>query len=224
MQYQAFFFDFDGVLADSVEVKTTAFAKIFKPYGPEVVAKVVDHHRHNGGMTRVEKFRYYYPEFLGKPLNDSELEHLCKQFSQLVVDAVVAAPEIPGAEEFLKTWYLKVPCFVVSATPEDEIYEIIKRRKLSPFFKEVLGASYTKQANTKKLLAKYNLQPRECLFFGDAMSDYQAAKVCSIDFLAIVPGPQAPLLQAVPEVLWARNFKRMSKIITLILHERAEKK
>ena len=102
MRYEAFFFDFDGVLADSVEVKTRAFAKLFEPYGTEIEAKVVDHHRRNGGMTRVDKFRHYYKEFLQEPLNDEMLDSLCRKFSQLVVDEVVESPEIPGAEKFLQ--------------------------------------------------------------------------------------------------------------------------
>ncbi len=36
------FFDFDGVLVDSVNIKTKAFAKLFDPYGQEIEAKVVD--------------------------------------------------------------------------------------------------------------------------------------------------------------------------------------
>lgn len=61
--------DFDSVLADSVEVKTRAFAKLFEPHGPDVVSKVVEHHRKYGGMTRVDKFRHYYRRFLRKPLD-----------------------------------------------------------------------------------------------------------------------------------------------------------
>ena len=59
MYYEAFFFDFDGVLADSVEVKTRAFARLFESYGPEVVARVVAHHRYHGGMTRIEKIKQF---------------------------------------------------------------------------------------------------------------------------------------------------------------------
>jgi beta-phosphoglucomutase-like phosphatase (HAD superfamily) len=93
VHYEAFVFDFDGVLADSVEVKTRAFAKLFEPHGPEVVLQVVQHHRHHGGMTRVEKFRHYYNEYLEKNLNDEEMADLCRRFSELVVDEVVAAPD-----------------------------------------------------------------------------------------------------------------------------------
>jgi len=34
------FFDFDGVIADSVDIKTKAFAKLFKRYGDEIVKKL----------------------------------------------------------------------------------------------------------------------------------------------------------------------------------------
>ncbi len=105
---EAFFFDFDGVLADSVEVKTRAFAKLFKHYGPAIETKVVEHHRKHGGMTRVDKFHHYYKEFLGNPLDKVLLQRLCHNFSCLVVDEVVSAPEISGAEAFLKNVLIKV--------------------------------------------------------------------------------------------------------------------
>ena len=208
-EIQALFFDFDGVLADSVEVKTRAFARLFKPHGAEIVAKVVDHHRQHGGMTRVEKFGHYYREFLKEPLSDKVLADLCQQFSRLVVDEVVAAPEIKGAETFLMKWHGRVPCYVVSATPDDEIREIVRRRGLQNFFKEVLGSSASKSENLKTLLNEYRFNPAKCIFFGDAESDYRAAKECGVEFMAILPEPDSPLLKIVPDVKWANNFEAL---------------
>ena len=65
-RYEAFFFDFDGVLADTVEVKTRAFAHIFEPFGAAVRDKVIEHHRNNSGVPRADKFRYYFEHFLKK--------------------------------------------------------------------------------------------------------------------------------------------------------------
>lgn len=216
---QAFFFDFDGVLADSVEVKTRAFAKLFEPYGVEIAAKVVDHHRWHGGMTRVEKFRYYYREFLKKPLDDDVMERLCSEFSRLVVDQVVASPEIPGAEAFLTKWHDHISCFVISATPDDEIRQIVRRRGLEGFFKEVLGSSASKTENLKRLLDKYVLEPAKCIFFGDAESDYRAARNCGVEFIAILPGQDAPLLKIVPDVRRANNFETLIEQPMLINSE-----
>ena len=206
MPYQAFFFDFDGVLADSVEVKTEAFASLFEDFGPEIQAKVIEHHRKNGGMTRKEKFVHYYQNYLRKSLDHEEMERLCSAFANLVVDNVVTAPEIPGAEEFLKKWYKCVPCFVVSATPDEEIKEIVKRRGIDIYFHEVLVSFRSKSDNVNYLLNKYELAPRQCLFWGDAESDYRAAKACNLNFMGIVSGSDAPLLRIAPEIRWTRNF------------------
>ena len=211
--WQAFFFDFDGVLADSVEVKTRAFARLFEAHGPEVMAKVVDHHRRHSGVTRVDKFRHYYQEFLRQPLSDEELADLCRRFARLVVDEVVAAPEIPGVVPFLRHWSEKLPCFVVSATPEEEIRTIVKRRGWSAYFQEVRGAPKSKGENLKLLLTKHGLTPEQCLFFGDAESDYRAAQACGVPFLGILPDATAPLLKAVPEVKWVWDFTEVARLL-----------
>jgi beta-phosphoglucomutase-like phosphatase (HAD superfamily) len=215
VHYEAFFFDFDGVLADSLEVKTRAFAKLFEPHGPEVVRKVIDHHRRHGGMTRVEKFHHYHSKYLDKNLNDGEMADLCRRFSELVVDEVVAAPEIRGAGEFLNRWCTQLPCFVISATPEDEIREIVQRRGMAGYFREVLGAPADKKQNLKLLVDKYGFSPSKCCLFGDAASDYQAARSCGTYFIAILPDSDAPLLKFQPGLVWAKNFINVEKKFSL---------
>jgi phosphoglycolate phosphatase-like HAD superfamily hydrolase len=215
VHYEAFFFDFDGVLADSLEVKTRAFAKLFEPHGPEVVRKVIDHHRRHGGMTRLEKFRHYHSKYLDKSLNDQEMADLCRRFSELVVDEVVAAPEIRGAGEFLNKWCTHLSCFVISATPEDEIREIVRRRGMAGYFREVLGAPADKKTNLKTLLDKYSLSPSNSCFFGDATSDYHAARACGTNFIGILPDSDAPLLKSQPGLKWAKNFINVEKKFSL---------
>ena len=210
MHFLAFFFDFDGVLADSVDVKTIAFAKLFESYGPEIQAQVVDYHRKHGGMPRRDKFRYYYTELLKTPIDDVEMGRLCKEFSEIVVDKVIKADEIPGAESFLSKLHNIIPCYIVSATPDKEIKTIIKKRGLKKYFREVLGSSRTKSDNLYYLFDKFNYEPQKCLFFGDAKSDLEAAKALHIPFIGIIPGPDAPLLQIDPKIEWARNFNELN--------------
>ncbi len=211
MNFDAFIFDFDGVLADSVEVKTRAFAKLFESYGENIVKKVVEHHRMNGGMTRYDKFRAYYKDFLGKPLSDKKMTQLANEFSNLVVDEVVAADEIAGASQFLKQMSQKIPCFVNSATPNNEIVEIVKRRGWDSYFKEVLGAPTSKKDNLADLLARYQLVAERCLFFGDATSDYKAAMACGVPFFGIAKNQAAPLLTYAPNINWATDFYGMMR-------------
>ena len=208
-QYKGYFFDFDGVLADSVEVKTRAFAKLFEQYGQEIKRKVVEHHMENGGMSRFEKFRYYYREFIRQPLTDDKLDRLCERFAKLVVDEVVAAPEIIGVRSFLEKCHLISPCFVVSATPEVEIREIVRRRGLRKFFLDVLGAPLSKQENIERLLEDHNLAPERCMFFGDAESDYLAAMECGVHFIGILPDEKSSLLRVASQIEWYKNFSEL---------------
>jgi phosphoglycolate phosphatase-like HAD superfamily hydrolase len=68
------------------------------------------------------------------------------------------------------------------------------------------GHQNQKFKNVEFLLEKYALSSEKCLYFGDAESDYRAAVACNVNFIGIVSGTDAPLLQVAPEVKWARNF------------------
>jgi beta-phosphoglucomutase-like phosphatase (HAD superfamily) len=211
MSCEAIFFDFDGVLVDSVEVKTQAFEKLFEPYGQDIKDKVVAHHRNHGGMTRRDKFHYYYENYLRKPLTNQKLNELCNAFADIVIEKVIAAPAIPGAEDLLRNCENRIPCFVISGTPTDELREIIKRRGWSRYFIEVCGAPVKKCEHLKILLSKYTLHPGSCIFFGDAVSDYEAAATFGIPFIGILPDEEAHLLKSIPGVQWIKNFNALNR-------------
>ncbi len=211
MELDALFFDFDGVIADSVEVKTEAFSNLYEKHGKEVQALVMEHHRKNGGMTRRDKFKVYHGEYLKQPLDKNGLDQLCHEFSGLAVKKVIESPEISGAEDFLKKMHKKVYCFVVSATPDEEIEMIVKSRGLEKYFTDVLGSSNSKTKNVTALLEKYHINPDKCFFFGDAESDCIASKNCNIPFIGILPGTDAPLLTTWPDIKWYRNFTDLQK-------------
>ena len=187
MNWEAVFFDFDGVILDSVDVKTKAFAKMFREYGPEVEIRVVEYHLNNGGGSRFDKFRYYYEEILNKPVNEEIIKSLSKQFSNLVVDGVLASPFISGAKESLKVLKKNsIPAYIVSGTPDNEIRLIIEKKGLNNYFKEVHGSPKKKWEICREIITKENYNPQNCLFIGDAMSDYEAAQKNGICFLGIV--------------------------------------
>jgi beta-phosphoglucomutase-like phosphatase (HAD superfamily) len=202
----AIFFDFDGVLVDSVEIKAKAFGKLFECYGPEIREKVMEHHLNNGGLPRNVKISYYYEYFLKQPLSENKLNGLCSDFSELVMNEVVNAPEILAAEEFIIKHFRLCPCFVVSATPDAEIKEIILRRGWTEYFKEICGSPPSKADTLRLLLDKYYLSPADCIYFGDSSSDYEAATACSIHFIGVASGEGTPLIEAHPEINWIRNF------------------
>ncbi len=205
-------FDFDGVLADSVEVKTDAFAELYRPYGQIVMNKVIDHHRANGGMSRFDKFRHYHPEFLGKAVTNEDVDRLSSEFSQIVVDKVVNSAEIPGATSFLERYCKEKVCVVNSATPQDEIRDIVAQRGWADFFVNVYGAPTSKLDNLKNIFATHrDCNKNDFLFFGDALSDLNAATKTDIDFIGIGHEEQSVLAREISTERLIADFSCLLK-------------
>ncbi len=188
MNWQAVFFDFDGVILDSVHVKTDAFAQMFRRFGFEIERAVVDYHLANGGISRFEKFRYYYSNLLHTAISDNQLQALGEEFSKLVLAKILESPYVAGTQKTLRDLARKrIPAFVVSGTPEEEIRFIVGKRGLSEYFQEVHGSPRGKDEILWDIIGRKGFMPAQCLFIGDAMSDYRAARSAGMRFVGIVP-------------------------------------
>lgn len=184
---EAVFFDFDGVICDSVNIKTIAFAEIYREYGKKVENKVVEHHLMNCGISRYEKFRFWHKVHLGIELNDNQLEILAQRFSNLVFEKILQSDYVEGAIDTLKLLNInKIPAYIVSATPDVEIKEIVFKRELSIYFKEIHGSPKQKEFIIRDILNKEDYDPKKCLFLGDALSDLSAANYNNMPFLGIL--------------------------------------
>lgn len=191
-ELDAIIFDFDGVLVESVDVKTRAFATLYAEYGKSVVAQVEDYHLRHGGISRFDKFRYFQTEILGgQPLDERAVSALAEAFSALVIDKVVAAPMVPGAQEFLDEIRKQLRLFVVSGTPTLELDAIIRQRKMGEYFSGTWGSPASKTNNIAELLKQHDLAASRCLMIGDAMADYTGANSNSVNFLGRVAAKNA---------------------------------
>jgi HAD superfamily hydrolase (TIGR01549 family) len=184
-QNSAYFFDFDGVLVDSTETKTNAYKELFKDYGPAVVTKVVAHHQRHGGISRVEKIRYAHDTIIEESSSEAEIEEHVRKYSELVFEKVVNTRWVPGAEEFVKAHFQHIPLFIISGTPEVELIDVVKRRNMAHYFKEVLGAPIKKPEHIRTLVNRYQLEVGNCFFIGDALTDYDAARETGMPFIGI---------------------------------------
>ncbi len=192
MKWQAVFFDFDGVILDSVDIKTKAFAKMFRSYGTKVEREVVSYHLKHEGISRFKKFRCFYENILKKEITKEKLEHLGEMFTKLVLQGVLESPFMEGALETLQQLdALGVSAYIVSGTPHEEINYIVKEKGLSHFFRAVHGSPRQKAEIIKNILNRNGCQRASCLFIGDAMSDYNAAQETGVCFLGIVKKDEA---------------------------------
>lgn len=179
-------FDFDGVITDSVNIKTEAFAELYSKYGSSIKKKVVNHHLEHGGISRFDKIKYYHDEFLGIKLKKDELKLLCDNFSKLVINKVIKAPEINGSEKFLSDMKKNnKSMFINTGTPIDEMKFILDKKNLTKYFNEILGSPKTKIENIEIIMKKYKYKAADILFFGDSKEDLESANYFNIVFVGI---------------------------------------
>jgi HAD superfamily hydrolase (TIGR01549 family) len=185
-ELRALFFDFDGVIVDSIQLKTEAFRLLFQDYPEHIVKSVADYHRLHGGISRVDKIIHAHTHFLGTPLTKEEVKEWSRRYSELVVKKVIDVSWIAGAKEFLqKAKKNGFKIFVISGTPEDELKYILQKRGIADLFQEQLGSPVRKPQHIRWLLEKYQLNPVDCVFIGDALTDYDAAGETGLAFIGI---------------------------------------
>ncbi|WDN87992.1 hypothetical protein BuS5_00960 [Desulfosarcina sp. BuS5] len=132
-------------------------------------------------------YEYYYKKILQKPINKNILEALGREFNQLAIEGVLAAPFVDGALETLEQLRKQcIPAFVVSGTPDEEIKVIAKKRNIALYFLEVHGSPRKKEGIVKDIAGRYGYKLGDCLFVGDAITDFDAAQDCGTKFLRVV--------------------------------------
>lgn len=187
MKLQAVFFDFDGVIVDSAPIKTAAFAKMFRKYGPDIERRVVDYHLAHQGISRFDKFRYSYENILNVSIDQNTLTMLGQEFSRLVLSSVIASPQIPGImENLIELHSLQIPTYVVSGTPDEEIRYIVRMKRLNHYFTAVYGSPPQKIDILRNIINQNNYAALNCLFLGDSLTDFEAAREASVKFLGII--------------------------------------
>ena len=182
---KAIFYDFDGVIKQSTDVKAQAFYDLYLPYGQDIADKVVDHHNLNGGVSRYEKFVYYHKNYLSIDLDKDELEFWASKFSDMVLKKVIDSPYVKHAEKQITKLSSQLKQFVITGTPQSEIDFIIEELGINSYFVEVCGSPNSKIFWSNYLMKKYNLNNNNVLFIGDSPTDYKAATECKLHFLLI---------------------------------------
>ena len=175
--------DFDGVIKDSVEIKSNAYEELFLSWGEEVSHKVRDHHKLNGGMSRFDKIPLYL-SWTNEDLNETLVNSLCNDFSDLVKLKVINSPWVPGAIDLIDHTYTNnYSSYIVTATPQDEIEEILKALKITHYFKEIIGAPIKKSNAISSILKKYLILNQDAVMIGDSKTDFIAAEENNISFI-----------------------------------------
>lgn len=182
MRFKVILFDFDGVLVESVGIKDRAFETLFKEY-PEHLEEIMDYHLSNNATVRFEKFRYITENILGKRYDEETEKRLSKKFSSLVFRGIVDCPYVLGAKEILDSYWDKIPLYIASVSPADELDEILAARKLMKYFKKIYAVPWIKTDAIRDIMDREDVSPEDVVFVGDSYEDFKSARLTGIFFI-----------------------------------------
>lgn len=186
LEEYALVFDFDGVILDSAIIKRQAFADLYADYPAHDYQAIVAYLSRRGGQPREVKFHHIEEHILGRSVNNQGIQTLCDRFKENVEQKLMMAPTIPGAIEFLRHWHMSRSLFLLSATPQYELDDIVQSRGLATYFKAVIGAPPDKSTGLRNLLARHHFDAQRAIMIGDSYNDYRAARSNGTLFIGVM--------------------------------------
>jgi HAD superfamily hydrolase (TIGR01549 family) len=180
---QVVIFDFDGVILDSMPIKTYAFREIFKDFDAVAVERLAKFHVQNGGISRFVKIRYFFENILGRSVNESEVSRYADSFAKIVVDELVK-PKYLETEtiNFIKSLYGSKKLFVASGAEQNELRYLCKKFGIDRYFDGIFGSPTPKLELLKIILNASGVAADKCVMIGDSINDYEAAFENEIPF------------------------------------------
>ncbi len=170
------FFDFDGVILDSNDVRELGFRKIFEDFPQEKIEELIRFHLINGGLSRYVKIRFFYENVLGESISDKEVNEWADKYSVIMRKALPDKKNlILETVDFIQKEYRNFPMHIVSGSDGKELNFLCKELDLAKYFITVQGSPTPKTELVAGILEKYNYNPNECVLIGDSINDYDSA-------------------------------------------------
>lgn len=179
--YDLYFFDCDGVLLDSNNVKSEAFYNVAKEFSPEIADDFLKYHQSHGGISRFEKFKYFFSEMLKLKEYETELNKSLFMFKEQTVLGLNNCKVVNGVEKFLKSLPENSKRYVISGGLEEEVCNALREKKLDIFFSGIYGSP----KNKYEIMNLIHETSKISVFFGDSKLDYEVAKSYGCDFFFI---------------------------------------
>ncbi|MGM9928356.1 MAG: HAD family hydrolase [Bacillus sp. (in: firmicutes)] len=178
-------FDFDGVIIDSMSIKTEGFGKIFEEYGSDAVQALMDYHNLNGGLSRYVKIKYFFEEILSIPYEENDIARYADKFAEMM-RVELNNPEhlISEVVQFIRDHQGTFHFHIVSGADEKELQYLCEQLNIAQYFKSIHGSPTHKNDLVKQLISDNHYEKNETILIGDSINDHEAAEVNGIDFYA----------------------------------------
>lgn len=176
-------FDFDGVILDSVPVKTEAFRKLFEQFPNDKVEELIKFHIKNAGISRYIKIKYFFEEILFQSVSEDEILKYANRYSELTKEELTNPKYIiKDSIDFIKENYQKYNMHIASGADENDLKYICDKLELTSYFLSINGSPRNKYEIVKDILKNNKYNKKEIILIGDSINDYVVAQKNQIAF------------------------------------------
>tara|TARA_B100000959_G_C14875309_1_gene580173 strand:+ start:425 stop:1042 length:618 start_codon:yes stop_codon:yes gene_type:complete len=176
-------FDFDGVILDSMTIRSYGFRKIFEKFDDELIEKLLRYHNENSGLSRYIKIKYFYNKLLGKEISEKDIQNYANNFSEIMKKKLTNKDYlIADTLEFIKDSFKKYNLHIVSGSDGEELRFLCKELGVNNYFKSIHGSPIHKNKLVESVLFDNDYVEKETILIGDSVNDYEAAEANNLDF------------------------------------------
>ncbi len=204
-------FDFDGTLVRSNQIKRDCFYETLAdvPGGAAILDGLfADRYRGDRFALFHEVVRRLGP---GRAAAIPSPGTLAGHYGKLCRERVAGAPEVPGAAAALtRLSKAGTRIYLISATPQQPLEQLVSDRGLARFFELVLGGPTGKPAHLRRVIEARGIEATDIVMVGDGHDDQAAAVQAGCRFIAVTDQPTVPFgdvetsiadLRGLPEAL-----------------------
>ena len=176
-----FFFDLDGVIIKSLDIKNQIYIKLYKKKNIFIKKILYKNDKILRGLSRKKKISSIN-KLIKLRMNNNETQNLIEEFSKIYSSKLKNIRLFDYYLSFLKKIYKTKNIYCVSSSPEIEVKKILHLKKINKYFDLIKGAPTTKYVNIKKILRLNYINKNQAIYIGDTKKDYIAARKNEIDF------------------------------------------
>ena len=181
--YSHLFFDCDGVILNSNQIKTDAFYKLAFNFGELQAQKLVNYHLENGGISRYEKIKFFQKNIL-KNTNIKLYQKLVDNYGKILKEKLIKA-EISKGVFKIKQFFPNSKITVVSGSDQNELRWLFKEKKIDHIFNNgIFGSPKNKIEILEEIFSGFKGEEKS-IFIGDSKYDFEVSKFFKIDFAFI---------------------------------------
>ena len=181
--FKIFFWDFDGVIINSDNIRMNAFKNSLEDYNSNDVNSLLIFHKSNGGLSRYVKFRFFFEKILKQPVNEDKFQKLLLKYSKFCQKNLMNKKLlISEVIQYIKENYNNKIFHVASGSDNQELNELCNGMEISSYFKSINGSPEPKKEIIKRIIKENNYLKKNICLIGDSINDYQAAAYNKIFF------------------------------------------